>query len=102
MRLGFGLADRPSIERFLREIHKAQAPAGLLVARDRRGSAGVLLEGYPAWVKATPVPPHVNGNSPDEPCPLGCRNGWLEDASNDHRPYPCSHCQPDHQNGRPT
>lgn len=101
IRHGVPLSDRPSLERFLREVKKANAPGGLIVTHDEQGRLPAVLVEWRAWAKATPVPPRVNGSDPT-PCPLGCRNGWLEDASNDHRPYACSHCQPDHENGRPT
>ncbi len=100
IRHGIPLSERPSLERFLRVRRKATSPGGLIVVLGDSGQLRDAAAESREWAKATPVPPRVNGSGP-APCPLECRNGWLEDPANDNRPYPCSHCQPDHKNGRP-
>ncbi len=98
-RHGIPLTDRPSIERFLREVKKATSPGGLIVTLDEQGRLGAVLIEWRAWAAPTPTPPRVNGVKP--PCPLDCATGWLEDPDNDLRPRPCPSCQPRHRLNTP-
>ncbi len=93
-RHGIPLTDRPSIERFLREVKKATSPGGLIVTLEEQGRLGAVLVEWRAWAAPAPTPPRLNGAAAPA-CSYECEAGWLEDPDDDERrPFRCPDCRP--------
>jgi len=93
---GIPLADRPSIERYLREMRKAASPGGLIVSLSEQGRFAVVVPEWRAWAAPTVLPPRVNGTAAPTGCD-GCDHGWVEQP--DGRHARCPACQPQPVNG---
>lgn len=93
---GVPLSDRPSLERFLREVRKATSPAGLMVVLDEQGRFAAVLPDWRTWAEPTPQPPHINGTATAVGCDR-CDHGWVEQP--DGRQARCPACQPQPVNG---
>lgn len=92
---GVPLVDRPSIERFLREMRKADSPGGLIASLGEQGRFAAVLPEWRAWAEPTPQPPRLNGAA-DRSC-ASCDRGWVEQP--DGRLARCPACQPQPVNG---
>lgn len=95
-RHGIPLTDRPSLERFLREVRKATSPAGLMVVLDEQGRFAAMVPDWRTWAEPTPQPPHINGTATVVGCDH-CDRGWVEQP--DGRLARCPACHPQPVNG---